>query len=162
MQNQISNEIDPSTGVTVSYLVMTFGNINIKIKTSEQRTNMHIILEKKNQMIFNLMKLLNKTNLELEKRNTNLSAIIIDLENSLLNLFKDNDYSNLFRDSLNHIANNLNEINGEIFNELINLINIVYDNYSLILNEVYINTYVIFEILRNLTKSEYTNYYIKC
>ena len=158
MQNQISNEIDPSTGVTVSYLVMTFGNINIKIKTSEQRTNMHIILEKKNQMIFNLMNLLNQSNFDLEKRNKNLSEIIINLENSLLDLLKDNDYSDLFRDSLSHIVEQLNNINGEIFNELINLINNVYDNYIIILNEVNDETYPIFEIIRNLTKQEYSNY----
>ena len=119
---------------------------------------MHIILEKKNQMIFNLMNLLNQSNFDLEKRNKNLSEIIINLENSLLDLLKDNDYSDLFRDSLSHIVEQLNNINGEIFNELINLINNVYDNYSIILNEVNNETYPIFEIIRNLTKQEYSNY----
>ena len=67
MQKQIFNEIDPSTGIITSYFIMIFGNVNKKIKTSEQRSNLHIILEKKNQMIFNLMQLLDKSNSDLKK-----------------------------------------------------------------------------------------------
>ena len=57
MKNQIFNELDPSTGISYSYSVMTFGNINKVIKASKIYSNLNIILEKKNQMIFNLIKL---------------------------------------------------------------------------------------------------------
>ena len=161
MKNQIYNEIIPSTGICNSYMIMNFGNKNIKIQSSEQYTNLHIILEKKNQMIFNLMNLVKQSNLDLKERNKNITAIILDLEKNLIDLYKDHDYSNLFRDSLNHIASQLNNINGEIFNELIDLINVVYDNYSLILDDVKNETYDIFQIIRNITKKEYGNYIYK-
>ena len=47
MQNQLFNELDPSTGISYSYFIMTFGNKNIKMKTSEIYSNMNVILEKK-------------------------------------------------------------------------------------------------------------------
>ena len=49
MQKQIYNELDQSTGISTSYFIMTFGNINWKIKTVE--SNLHIILEKKSNDI---------------------------------------------------------------------------------------------------------------
>jgi cephalosporin hydroxylase len=93
MQKQILNEINPSTGTSISYFILTFGLINQKIKTSEQRSNMHLILRNKNQMIFNLMQLLYKSNIELKQRNKNISEYIVDLENNFFNLFQDYDYS---------------------------------------------------------------------
>ena len=47
MRGQIFNELDPSTGIGYSYFIMTFGMKNNKIKTKEQYSNLHIILEKK-------------------------------------------------------------------------------------------------------------------
>ena len=136
MQNQLFNELDPSTGISYSYFIMTFGNKNIKMKTSEIYSNMNVILEKKNNMIFNLIKLVNKTNYNLKSKNKNFTNIILDLENNLIELFNDVDYTNLFRDHLNYILGQLNNLNGNIFDELFRLINEVYDNYSLILEDV--------------------------
>ena len=47
MKNQIFNELDPSTGISYSYSVMTFGNINKVIKASKIYSNLNIILEKR-------------------------------------------------------------------------------------------------------------------
>ena len=158
MKNQIFNELDPSTGISDSYSVMTFGNINNVIKASKAYSNLHIILEKKNQMIFNLIKLVNQSNYDLKKRNKNFTNIIIDLENNLLELLNDIDYSNLFRAHLDHIVDQLNYINVNIFDELIKLINNVYDNYSIILQDVINEKYNVFEIIRNITKKQYIEY----
>ena len=54
MQSQIFNEFNTETGIAQSYIITTFGNKNMKIKSSEIYSNLHLILEKKNQMIFNL------------------------------------------------------------------------------------------------------------
>ena len=158
MQNQLFNELDPSTGISYSYFIMTFGNKNIKMKTSEIYSNMNVILEKKNNMIFNLIKLVNKTNYNLKSKNKNFTNIILDLENNLIELFNDVDYTNLFRDHLNYILGQLNNLNGNIFDELFRLINEVYDNYSLILEDVKNKKYDTFRIIRDITKKEYMTY----
>ena len=158
MQSQIFNEFNPATGIAQSYIITTFGNKNMKIKSSEIYSNLHIILEKKNQMIFNLIKLVNQSNYDLKERNKNITNIIIDLENNLLDLFNDIDYSDLFRDHLDIILEQLNNLNGNIFDELIKLINIVYNNYSIILQDVMNEKYNVFEIIRNITKEDYIKY----
>ena len=158
MKNEIVNELDPSTGISQSYSVMTFGNMNKVTKGPTVYSNLHIILEKKNQMIFHLMKLVNQTNYDLKERNKNFTNIIINLENNLLELLNDIDYSNLFREHLDNIVEQLNNINGNIFDELIKLINNVYNNYSIILQDVKNEKYDIFEIIRNLSKNEYMEY----
>ena len=158
MENAIVNEIDPSTGITYSYSLMTFGNKNMKMNQPKIYSNLHIILEKKNKMIFSLIKLVNQTNYDLKMRNKNLTNIIIDLENNLLELFYNYDYSNLFRDHLDLIIEQINYLNEHIFDELIKLIYSVYDNYSIILQDVENEKYDIFQIIRNITKNEYTEY----
>ena len=79
-------------------------------------------------MTFNLMELLYKSNIDLKQRNKNTSEIIVDLENHLLDILKEYDYSNLFRDCLNQVNTQLSNLNGDIFDELIDLINRVYEN----------------------------------
>ena len=158
MQKKIFNELDPFTGKITSYFNLIFGNINRKIKTSEQQTNIHIILEKKNKMAFNLIQLLQKSNLELKQRNKNISEIIINLENNLLKLFKDYDYSNLFDEYLEQINDQLNSFTGELFDKLINLINVLYENYTKILEDIKNEKYDVFMKIRKETKNEYINY----
>ena len=155
MQKKIFNELDPFTGKITSYFNLIFGNINRKIKTSEQQTNLHIILEKKNKMAFNLIQLLQKSNLELKQRNKNISEIIINLENNILKLFKDYDYSNLFDEYLVQINDQLNSFTGELFDKLIN---VLYENYTKILEDIKNEKYDVFIKIRKETKKEYINY----
>jgi hypothetical protein len=131
MKKQTFNELNPSTGIMTTYFIMIFGNVNRKIKTTEQRTNMHIILKNKNQMIYNLMQLLDKSNKDLEKRNKNTSEVIINMENNLIEMIKDYDFSDIFRDCLSQVNSKINDFTGEIFSNLINLINQVYINYTI-------------------------------
>ena len=158
MQKKIFNEIDPFTGKICSYFNLIFGNINRKIKTSEQQSNLHIILEKKNRMAFDLTQLLQKSNLELKQRNKNISEIIINLENNILSLFTDYDYSNLFDEYLEQVNNQLNSFTGELFDKLINLINVLYENYTKILEDIKNEKYDVFMKIRKETKNEYINY----
>ena len=135
MKKQTFNELNPSTGIMTTYFIMIFGNVNRKIKTNEQRTNLHIILKNKNQMIFNLMQLLSTSNVDLEKRNKNTSEIEVNLENNLLEMIKAYDFSDMFIDCLNQVNPKLNDFKGDIFNNLLNLINTLYINYTIILEK---------------------------
>ena len=158
MQKQIINELDPRTGKSSSYFIITFGGVNRKIKTSEQQSNLHIILEKKNQMTFNLIKLLYNSNCELKNRNKNTIEIIIGLENNLLGLLNEYDYSDIFNSCLEKVNSELSNFTSELFDELINLINNIYENFNQILKDVKKSKYDIFLEIRKVTKNEYINY----
>ena len=158
MQKKIINELDPSTGKSLTYFNLMFGNINHKIKTSEQSSNLHIILEKKNKMAFNLIQLLYKTNSDLKQRNKNISQIVIEFENNILTSMNDYDYSNIFNEYLEQVNNQLNTFASDLFNQLIILINNLYVNYTNILEEVKNDKYDIFKNIMKVTKDEYMNY----
>ena len=159
MEGQTFSEINPSTGVLDVYSILSFGNQNSKIKIQEQISNMHIILERSNQMAYNLLLLINQTNNELIKRNENHSEIIIEFETNFTEFFKNySDYSNLFRNQLNDMYNQIQNFSGAFFYELIDLINRVYDNYTIILKEVEIGHYDFINEIRRVTKDEYINY----
>jgi len=69
MEKQLYIENDPSTGIASIYAISIFGNKNTKIKTGDSYSNLHVIIDKKNQMGYNLITLLNQSNYELIKRN---------------------------------------------------------------------------------------------
>ena len=101
MEGQMFSEVDPSTGTTTSYFVMKFGNKNSKMNIEEQHTNMHLILDRKNQMGYKLLLLLNQTNYDLMERTIIYDKIIIDIEKNLTKYFEEYyDFSNIFRESL--------------------------------------------------------------
>ena len=159
MEKQILTEINPSNGITSSYAVLIFGNKNLKIKINEQHSNMHIITEKKNQMGYNLILLLEQSNKDLIEKSLNYLDVIINLEKKMTNLFKNEyDFSNLFNDSLYDMYANVQNFSGNFFKELINLINNVYDNYSMILIATQQNKYDIINKIKEITKDEYINY----
>ena len=159
MEGQMYSEINPATGKARVYSITNFGNKNRKLKLKDQITNTHIILERSNQMAYNLILLLKQTNNELIKRNENYSQIIIEFETNFTKFFENYyDYSGLFSQSLNDLYNQVQNFSGEFFNELIDLINRVYNNYTIILNEVRNNKYYFINRIRNVTKNEYINY----
>jgi hypothetical protein len=80
MEKQILTEINPSTGITNSYVIIIFGNKNLKIKLQEQYSNLHIVTERKNQMGYNLIKLLDQSNINLLNKSKNYLDVIIDIE----------------------------------------------------------------------------------
>ena len=158
MQKQILNELDPKTGKSSTYYIMTFGEVNKKIKIFEQQSNLHIILEKKNQMTFNFMKLLYNSNNELKNRSKNASELIISLQNNLLNLLNEYDYSNIFNSCLLKVNSKLNNFTSELFDELINLINNIYDDFSQIIKDDKKTKYNEFLEIRKTIKNENINY----
>ena len=68
------------------------------------------------------------------------------------------DYSGLFKDSLDYLYNQVKNFSGEFFNELIILIENVYDNYTIILNKTENEEFEIMNEIRNVTKKEYMDY----
>jgi len=159
MEKQILTEINPSTGITNSYFILIFGNKNLKMKMEDQYSNLHIITDKKNQMGYNLILLLQQSNFDLINRSKMYADVIIDIEKNMTELFNsDYDFSNLFVDSLNDMYMEVKNFNKNFFFELIELINKTYDNYTKILDDVTYGKYDIINEIKKITKEEYINY----
>ena len=158
IQKKIYTEINPETGTADSYFVMIFGNKNTKIKIAEQQTNLHIIIEKKNKMAYNLISLLKQSNIDLKERNKKYIDVIVNIENNISNFFKDYDYSGFFQDSLDDLYKQVSNFSGEVFAEFISLINKIYDNYTEILNNTINNKYDFINEIMLITREEYIQY----
>ena len=110
-------------------------------------------------MGYNLLLLINQTNNELIQRNKKYLEIILEFEKNFTHFFeKYCDYSNLFNESLNSMYNQVQNFSGEFFYQLIDLINRVYNNYSIILEDVKLGEYDFISKIRNITKDEYIKY----
>ena len=82
------------------------------------------------------MSLLYFSNDYLIQRNKIYSDIFLDMEKNVSKLFEEYyDYSGLFRDSMEYLYSQVKNFSGEFFNELIDLIKNVYDDYIAILNK---------------------------
>ena len=159
MEKQLYIENDPSTGIVSLYTISIFGNKNSKIKTGDTYSNLHIIIDKKNQMGYNLITLLNQSNNELIKRNKNYADVIIELEKNMSNLVEEYfDYSNTFKDDINNMYDQVKNFTGEFFDELIELIIQVYDNFNIILNNSKEGKYEIMNYILKVIEEEYINY----
>ena len=159
LEGIVISKIDVSNGMSTSYLKLTFGFINFKINLDKMQTNMHIITKNTQQMTYNMIGLLYNSSKELEKRNKIYSDIFIDLEKNVTHLLENYyDYSGLFRDSMEFLYDQVKNFTGEFFNELIDLIEKVYDNYTIILNQTENDEFEILNNIRNETKNEYINY----
>ena len=159
MEKQICTVIEPSTGIVNSYFVITFGNKNMKIKMADQYTNMHIITKRKNQMGYNLILLLQQTHIDLLNRTEKYLDNILDIEKNITEIFENiYDYSNIFKDSLNHMYKQVQNFTGEFFIKLIQLINEVYNNYVKILEDIQNRKYNIINKIKNTIKGEYLDY----
>jgi len=159
MEKQIRTEIDPSTGIVNSYFIVTFGNKNLKMKLADQHSNMHIITERKNQMGYNLILLLQQTNIDLLNRTEKYLDTIIGIEKNITEIFEYNyDYSNLFKDSLNQMYEQVQNFTGEFFIKFIQLINEVYNDYIKMLEDIQNRKYNIINNICNTIKREYIDY----
>ena len=107
------------------------------------------------------MQLLQNSNNEMKQWNKNTSEEIINLQNNSINLLNEYDYSIIFDSCLKQVNSELNNFTGDIFGDLINLINNIYINYTIILEDVKNEKYDIFLQIRNVTKNEYINYIYK-
>jgi len=153
------NEMGFSNGIASNNFNMKFGNINTKFKFDEKKTNMNIVVERINQMIFKLINLLNQSNEDLEKRNKIYSEIIIEFEKNTSKLFEETfDYSGVFKNNLRDMYKQVQNFTGVFFQELVELINKVHKNYTNILNNVKLNKYETLNQIIISTKNEYINY----
>ena len=57
MEGIIISKIETSSGIAKNYFRMEFGNIHMTIKISDLQTNLHIIIDKVNQMIIMKVKI---------------------------------------------------------------------------------------------------------
>ena len=160
LEGIVVSKIDVSTGVVDNYLNLIFGYENTQIKFESLKTNFHIIIQNSNQMTYNFLGLLYDSNENLKKRNIEYSNIIIDLEKKISDLLygKYYDYSNDFRFALDDLYIKVKNLTGVLFNELIDVIEKVYDKYIKILNATEYDEYTILNDIRNITKSEYLNH----
>ena len=153
------SKIDVATGIIDNYFKLTLGFINYKMKFSSIQTNIHIIIKNTHQMTYNYMSLLYQSNEDLEIRNKLYSEILIDLERNVSKLLEEYyDYSGIFRDSLEELYDRVKNFSGIFFSELIELIESVYYNYTIILNRTENNEYEIIDNITQVTKSAYINY----
>ena len=82
-------------------------------------------------MIYNFISLIYQSNIDLMERNKKYGDIIVDIEVNTKKLFEDYfDYSGIFRDSLDDMYEQVKNFSGEFFDELIQMINVVYDKYT--------------------------------
>ena len=159
LEGIVVNEINVATGISDSYIRITLGSINMNIKFNSMKTNLHIIIKNSQQMTFNMLALLYNSNEDLIQRNKIYSDIILNLEKNVTKLLEESyDYSGLFKESLENLYNQVKNFSGEFFNELIELIENVYNNYTIILNRTENEEFDIMNEIRNITKNEYINY----
>ena len=159
MEKQLYIENDPSAGIVSLYTVSIFGNKNTKIKTGDTYSNLHTIIDKKNQMGYNLITLLNQSNYELITRNKKYADVIIELEKNMSYLVEEYfDYSNAFKDDINNMYYQVKIFTGEFFDELIELIVQVYDNFTIILNNSKKGKYEVMNHILKVIEEEYINY----
>ena len=159
MDKQLYIENDPSTGIVSIYGISSFGNKNTKIKVGDSYSNLHIIIDRKNQMGYNLITLLNQSNYELIKRNKKYADVIIEIEKNMSNLVEEYfDYSYVFKNDINNMYEQVKTFTGEFFDELIKLIIQVYDNFITILNNSKQGKYEIMNNILKVIEDEYINY----
>jgi len=110
-------------------------------------------------MGYNLITLLNQSNYELITRNKKYADVIIELEKNMSYLVEEYfDYSNAFKDDINNMYYQVKNFTGEFFDELIELIVQVYDNFTIILNNSKKGKYEVMNHILKVIEEEYINY----
>ena len=159
LKGDIYSEIDPSLGTTNVYLISQFGNYNQRYGFKELRTNLHIIIERTNQMTYNLIKVLSELYNNIDKRNKKYNNIILNYENEIIKLFENYyDYSKLFDKDLENLYYQISSFSSDTFNELITLINNAHSKYLNILEEVKEGKYDVFKTIRLAIRNDYIDY----
>ena len=66
-------------------------------------------------MAYNLLLLLNQSNIDLIERNKKYLEFIINMENNISEFLKNYNYSELFKDSLNNLSSQISKFSGKFF-----------------------------------------------
>ena len=159
LQGKAVCEIEPSNGVVNNYFSLKMSFKKIKFQLAVQQTNLHIILEKMNKMTYDFISLLYQSNYNLKNNNIKYGDIIVDIEKNVSNLFeKYFDYSGIFTESLDNLYFQVSNFTSQFLGNLIELIDEVHANYSLILLNGINNSYEFINGIREITKNSYINY----
>jgi hypothetical protein len=106
-------------------------------------------------MAYNLLLLLEKSNIDLKERNKNYIRIITDIEKKITDFFIDYDYSGIFQDSLNNLYKQVSNFSEDLFSEFISFVNKVYENYTIIYNNAFNDKYDFIRQIISVTREEY-------
>ena len=159
LQGKAVCEIEPSNGVVNNYFSLKMSFLNKKFQLAVQQTNLHIILEKMNKMTYDFISLLYQSNYNLKNNNIKYGDIIVEIEKNVSNLFeKYFDYSGIFTESLDNLYFQVSNFTSQFLGSLIELIDEVHANYSLILLKGINNSYEFINDIREITKNSYINY----
>ena len=152
-------ELEPSTGVVNNYFTLKMSFLKKKFQLAVQQTNLHIIIENMNKMTYDFILLLYQSNENLKNNNIKYGQIIVDIEKNVSNLFeKYFDYSGIFTESLNNLYFQVNGFTGKFIEHLIELIDEVHTNFTLIYLKGMNNSYEFINDIREITKNAYTKY----
>jgi len=159
LKGDLYSEIDPSLGTAKTYIISNYGNKKKEYGFPPLRTNLHIIIERTNQMTYNLIKILNQLNNNIDERNKKYNDIILNYENKAIELFeKYYDYSKLFDKDLENLYHQISSFSSDTFKELLILINNAYSKYLKILEDVKIGQYNVFKIIRDSIRNDYIEF----
>ena len=159
MNEKAFAEIEPSTGKLKKFVDITFGKMKTRINFKDSDTNLNIIIQNSNKLIYKMIELILRTNNFLQNKNEEYSNQILEIEKNITNLLTDfEDFSNILKDPLNNMYDKIKNFSTDLFKELFILITNIHSNYTFILNNVREDKYEIFNKIRDITKYEYINY----
>ena len=159
MNQWVSFELYPSTGLISSYVIINLGNYFYKVTFPQYQTNLNTIIQNINQFAYSLIQLILKTNSELKEK---IEVITVPIQNRGIEISSflkvNNDFSNILKEPLNNIYEEMSFSTTNCFTDLINIIKEMHNKYSLILNDVKTNKYDKFKEIRQIIKDEYIIY----
>jgi len=159
MSQWVTSELDPSTGLVNSYVTIKLGYFKYNFYFPQYQTNLNIIIQNINQFAYSLIQLILQTNSELKDKIEVITIPIHKFGIETTSLLKvNNDFSNILKEPLNKIYEQMSLSTTNSFTDLINIIKEMHNKYSLILNDVKKNKYEKFNEIREITKDEYIKY----
>ena len=159
LNQYITSELNPSTGLISSYVTINVGNIIYKVSFPQYQTNINIIIQNINQFSYSLIELILKTNSQLKEQIEVITAPLKNIGSETMSLLKiNNDFSYILEEPLNNIYDEMAFSTTNCFTDLINIIKEMHNKYSLILNNAKTNKYEKFIEIRQITKDEYIIY----
>ena len=96
MKQWVASELDPSTGIVRSYVIINLGNYNYKVNFPQYQTNLNIIIQNINLFAYSLIELILKTNSELKETIEVITVPIRNIGIETMSLLRVNkDFSNI-------------------------------------------------------------------
>ena len=159
INQKIYSKIDPSTGILSTYIDINVGKTSIRINYPEYQTNLNIIIQNTNQLSYKLIQLMIETNMGLKDKNQKIIKPITEMEiNTTKMLNNYSDFSEVLKEPLNTLYDEIKNFTTDSFLDLIDLIYKAHNNFSSVINDVKKNKYEKFNEIIEIIKNEYINY----